>query len=165
MKNTLMKYNKEEVNFATKDLGEVNVSDYFSREVHLSDITSQIENYSTYTATYRVQNDDKIERISYELYGTTDYWDILMMINSRDPLFGMPYNFDSISDNSTSFVDNYIQNNYNPAPLPSVTRINELKEEFLNKFDLDNEGKRYITVIKPSKMPDFIRQLRILGYL
>ena len=67
MKNTVLKFDYEE-------LDEFIVSDYFSKKV---DVYSLIDQIKDYVSAYKISDNDKLERISYELYGTTDYWDIL----------------------------------------------------------------------------------------
>lgn len=164
MKNTIVKYDKEEVFFDVNEQTPFDVSDYFSKQIFITDMSSEVENWNEYLDKYRMTDDDKLERISYELYGTTDYWDIIFLLNKRDPLFDMPYNFDTVSDDSTSFLDTYRFFIYANAPLYSSSRSDELKEEFLSEDILKNETFRYIDVIKPSRMSDFIALLKENGY-
>ena len=39
-----------------------------------------------------------LEKISYDLYESKDYWDILLLVNERMPLFDMYYDYDIISE-------------------------------------------------------------------
>ena len=62
MKNTLLKFDYEE-------LDEFIVPDYFSKSKDISYLVHKIKDY---LEVYKISDNDKLERISYELYGTTD---------------------------------------------------------------------------------------------
>ena len=91
MINTLLTYDLEE-------LDEFIVSDYTSKKVDIYNLFQEMKDNGTladFLEVYRISDDDKLERISYSIYGTPDYWDILLQINDRNPLFQMPYNLDT----------------------------------------------------------------------
>ena len=155
MKNKVMNFDKEE-------LDDFFVSDYFSKNIFLSD---EIEEFGEYLQSYKITDNDKLERISFELYGTTDYWDILLLLNSRDPIFGMPYEYDIVSDSSTNFIENFIEF-FESANKPlTPERLESLTEYWENQFDKENELKRFIQVVRPSRMGDFLRLLKDKGYV
>jgi len=157
MKNTIVK-------FETEELEEFIVPNYFSKNIHITDLLDTL-NIDTYFSYYQMTNNDKLERISYELYGTPDYWDILFLLNKRDPLFDIPFDYDTVYNSSTSFIDTYINYIYSNAPLSSIKRSTELQEEFLNMFIEQNEIYRVIRVVRPSKIGEFIKLLKKEGYL
>ncbi len=70
MKNTLLNYDLEEVELNGTDF---NVSDYFSKDVGIYSLINDLDDYLD---TYQINNNDKLERIAYELYGNIDYLDI-----------------------------------------------------------------------------------------
>lgn len=156
MKNTVLKFNTREENI--KIDGDVfkNAPDYFSKSIKLHELTKEFNDMLT---IYKIQNNDKLERISYEIYGTTDYWDILLLLNNRDPLFEMPYDDDFIENSSTEFVNFYRNYVYFNSPLMQK-RTDELYREFSEKFKENNEKYRYIKIVKPSKINDFISFLK-----
>lgn len=155
MQNTLIKFEKEEVQ-------DFIVSDYFSRKINLSSIiTDDIK--KEYFTTYQIDENDKIERISYEIYKSTDYWDLLILINSLDSLSDMPYDFDTYSDSVDKFLSDYSNKVYSNKPLNS-TRLQELKDEFYESTRIKNEKFRYIYVIKPIKMQDFLKMIKLKGF-
>lgn len=164
MKNKIVNFDTEIV-----DLGDDSVTyeipDYFSKDIHISDLESTYyDTWSDYMDTYRMQDNDKLERVSYELYGTTDYWDILFLLNDRDPLFDMPFDYDTLSETSSNFIDAYVNDIYNESSLNDA-RVNALTEEVVNEAIQNNETYRYITVVKPSKISDFIILLKDEGYV
>lgn len=165
MKNTVLNFDKEEVNLNTTEFKDVNISNYFSKDINVYNILTDDDNINDYIDTYKMSDDDRLERISYDLYGTTDYWDILMLINERSSLFEMSYNFDVISEDNTSFVDNYFNSIYSQAPLLNAERIEALSSEYLTDNVSKNETYRYINVVKPSKITQFLTLLKARGYV
>lgn len=155
MKNTVLKFDYEE-------LDEFIVSDYFSKKV---DVYSLIDQIKDYVSAYKISDNDKLERISYELYGTTDYWDILLLLNGRNPLVDFPYDYDAVYDSSKTFVNKYMYYVYSNAPLIVGKVADDLYKEFL-QLNIDrNEINRYMFIVKPNKIGDFIKVLKDNVYL
>lgn len=155
MKNSILTFDYEE-------LDEFIVSDYFSKDISIWDLWDNVQDY---ISTYKITDNDKLERISYELYGTTDYWDILALLNQRDPLFDMPYDYDTIYADVSSFINQYIYYIYSHAPLNDATRQQELLEKFINEAEEEKEINRYIYIVKPSRIGDFIKLLKQNEYM
>lgn len=155
MKNSILNFEKEEVN-------NFIVSDYFSKNINLySIITDTIKN--EYFSIYRIMDNDKIERISYELYGTTDYWDLLLLINDRNALDGMTYDFETCSSAVESYINKYEFEIYSNKDF-STQRRDELIQEFDEKYKLRNEVNRYLFIVNPSKMQDFLKIIKLAGF-
>lgn len=150
MKNTILNYTKIEVD-------DFIVSDYFSKKISIRDFLST---HPDLFSAYRVMDDEKLENISYKLYGTTDYWDLLLMINDMNPLFDMPYNSDAIINKVQTELNTYFYFTYSHAPLSNAARITELTTEFSENANLLNEKFRYINVVKPTSISAFIKLLK-----
>lgn len=160
MVNTILKYDYE-------DLGDYIVSDYTSKKIDLYNILQEMKDNNTlsdYFDIYRMMDDDKLERISYSIYGTTDYWDILLQLNDRNPLFEMPYNLDTIVDSVEIFWKKYSNNVYFQSPL-NDTVLNELILAEIENMKKQNEIYRLIYIIKTSKMNEFLKILRERDYI
>jgi len=160
MTNSILTYDTEE-------LDEFIVSDYFSKDVDLYNILQEFSDMGTladYMQIYRISDDDKLERISYDIYGTTAYWDILLQLNDRIPLFEMPYSLDTLIDSSDEFWANYSEQVYFQAPLNSTVLQNLIDDE-IEKMKEQNEIYRYIYIIKPTKLQEFLKILRERNYL
>jgi hypothetical protein len=155
MKNTVLKFDYE-------DLEEFVVSDYFSAPNDISYLVHEIKDY---LEVYKINDNDKLERISYELYGTTDYWDILLLLNGRDPLFDFPYDYDAIYDSARKFANKYMYYIYSGAPLIVGPVAAALYEEFLQKYIDTNESNRFMFIVKPNKIGEFIKVLKDNGHL
>lgn len=160
MVNTLLDYTYEE-------LDEFIVPDYFSKKIDIYTLLEEFKNsgiLSDYVQTYRIADDDKIERISYDIYGTTAYWDILLQLNDRIALFEMPYSLDTVLDSSKEYWDNYGNLLYFQAPLESEI-LQSLIDEEIEKMKELTELYRFIYIIKPTKLQEFLKILRERDYI
>lgn len=103
---------------------------------------------------YQAADGDKIEKISHDVYGTTKYWDILILLNDRNPLFDMSYSFDARSEIVEEKLNYY---NDNVKSLNN-TRYQELFDEFMHELDVKNELLRAVKIVEPTKITEFIRK-------
>lgn len=155
MKNTLLVFDTEEV-------GDFISPNYFSKKIDLYNfLTDDIKKNFCYT--YKIDDNDKIERISYSLYKTTDYWDLLLLLNGRESLSDMPYDYETYTNTIDQFIDEYNSNYYSNYPL-NDTKLSDLKTEFYEKERHLNESFRYMLVIKPEKLQEFLKLIKLAGY-
>ena len=110
---------------------------------------------------YKVNDNDKMERISHQLYGTTDYWDILVLINDLDALFGMPYAYDILDASSVETVNKYIT--AKTRVIMPDAHVQYMHDEYEAMNNTENEKHRIIKIVKPSKLQDFLRKGRDAG--
>lgn len=153
MKNTILNYNTiSSAQFTSRDYN----SKKFKQILDLPELTD-----SDFVEHVELFDNQTIEQISYNLYGSANFWDILILINNRDPLFGMSYEFDIIEDEAQTLVTNYI-NEYSGSH--ETETFTKLKELVLNdKVDL-NEEKRTIKIIRPDKLGEFIKILNSIDF-
>lgn len=155
------------LNYTYDELDEFIVSDYFSKKIDVYSILEEFKTAGTltnYVQTYRIADDDKLERISYDIYGTTLYWDMLLQINDKQPLFEMPYSLDVLMDGAVEFWNNYSELIYFQSPLNS-TVLQSLVDEEIEKMKEQNEIYRFIYIIKPTKIHEFLKILRDKDYM
>lgn len=160
MTNSILTYEKEE-------LDEFIVSNYFSKKIDIYTILDEFISAGTlanYVQSYRISDDDKLERISYDVYGSTLYWDLLLQLNDKQPLFEMPYSLDTIIDSSEEFWNNYANLIYFQAPLESEV-LQMLIDEEIEKMKEQMEIYRFIYIIKPTKLQEFLKILREKDYM
>lgn len=165
MDNKILNYDSTINSLDLKDSPSLfNITDYTSKKYldlyRLPELSS-----ADYIQYYIVNNDEKPEAISFDLYENTDYWDLLMLINNRSPLFDLPYNFDVIAsaaeDKIARYNETYSTGNLAALDLSHYTEL--IEQEKINSTAA-NEDIRKIKVIKPSKIYDFIKLLREKGY-
>lgn len=155
------------LNYINEELDEFIVPDYFSKKIDVYTVLQEFSEAGTlgeYVVSYRMSDDDKLERISYDIYGTPIYWDLLLQINDKVPLFEMPYSLDTIIDSSEEFWNNYSNLLYFQAPLNNVV-LQALIDEEIEKMKEINEIYRIIYIIKPTKLQEFLKILRDKDYL
>lgn len=153
MKNTIL-------DFEEKIEGTYNNTTYIAKD-YTSKYFKQIKllnilNDLTYIDYYELTDNQTIEQVSYILYDTPDYWDILVLINNIDPLFGMTYEFDVISDATDEQLDKYYKS-FSEEILQETK--DRLKNIFLKKNLEINENNRRIKVIRPDMITEFIKIL------
>ena len=160
MTNTLLNYDLEE-------LDEFIVPDYFSKKIDLYNLIQEFSSNGTlgeFLLTYKIADDDKLERISYDIYGTTNYWDLLLQLNDKNPLFEMPYSLDTVIDSTEEYWNNYSDFLYFQSPLKSEVLQGLIDAEIENMKEI-NEKYRFLYIIKPTKMQEFLKLLRDKDYL
>lgn len=142
------------LNFTRKTVGSYNVVDYtsinfFKVREYLDALPPEIFEF------YQVDNTDRFERIALELYGNANYWDILMIINKRNPLTGLPFDFDFISNLSEDTILEYEAEIYKKT-VPQVER-DLMYTEYEKVLFTANEANRIIKIIKPSRLSEFLQ--------
>lgn len=150
--------------FDTEELDEFIVPNYFSKKTSLYELFDLTDvNIRLYLSKYKVQDNDKLERISYELYGTTNYWDIILRLNDFDPLFDMSYDDDVILERA-EYQAQSIQDDSLFKPTLLDIRKNEIISELDAELKVTNEGFRYIWVVTPDKLQEFMKIILEKGY-
>lgn len=146
------------LDFDNETVGGYSVEDFtsFDYGIILEFVKECTEDLFEY---YLMENDDKLERISHELYGTEDYWDIILLVNHRNPLFELPYSFDTLADIADEMVTLYDDNVYSTNTI-TLQHRDYMVQEYEELLQKDNENFRTIRIVKPNKIQEFIR----LGY-
>lgn len=152
MKNTLLTYDKfSSYKFIANDYTSKN----FKNILSLPELNSTV-----YIDYIELDENQTMEQVSYALYDTPDYWDILILINNRDPLFDMVYNFDIVDNISSSRILEYLKNY---SGTYKTNTVDNLKKITLQDLENKNDNLRTLKVIKPDKMFDFIKIVNSLN--
>lgn len=152
MKNTVLK------NIYTES-DDYKYVDYF--ELKYNKIKDTIPD--KYLEYYTLVDNSKLEKVSFDLYGTTVYWDLISAINNMDPLFDMPYDFDVVSDLSQEIVDNYLLWTFKGTISDEHREM--LYENIRSKEESRKETFRSIKVVKPIHLQTVIKLLRTEGLI
>lgn len=143
MKNTFYKFKKYE--------NEVAI---FHKYPVIKHIPDYVLNNPSYYSVYSLQDDDRLEYISHRLYGTTDFWDILFLINNMDNTFNLPksheYVYKRTEDNFNDFLSKFVV---------SEQRKESLFNELLDEEMIKNDKYRQFKVVKPNKIQDFMLEI------
>ena len=111
---------------------------------------------ATYYGIIELANNIALEKISWQIYKSPDYWDIILLVNDIDPLFGMPYEYDIVSDSTDQSIERYTRKIYKRY-LPDLDR-KRLHDAKAEEDSNNNEKHRMIYYIFPDKIYD-VRQI------
>lgn len=101
-----------------------------------------------------VPQNSTLEKISYDLYESKDYWDILLLVNERMPLFDMYYDYDIISEAGETSLKEYENKVYRKKILSDVRE--RLRVKMQENYEAENENLKIIKYIKKNYIYDFI---------
>lgn len=148
------------INFTRRTVDGYSVPDYNTR--NFTEIKNFINNLpSDVFDYYMVQNNDNIERIALELYNNPDLWDVLLLINNRDPLSFSPFDFDTVVNLSEDKVQEYEANVYNISVPQKEREI--MYTQYEKTRVQENESDRIIKIIKPNRIGAFLQSGHELG--
>lgn len=109
-----------------------------------------------YFGIIELANNIALEKISWQIYKSPDYWDILLLVNDIDPLFGMPYDYDIVSDSTNEAIERYARKIYKKRLSDKdKLRLSAAKSE---EDSVKNEKHRMIYFIYPDKIYE-VRQM------
>jgi hypothetical protein len=144
------------VDFTDRQVDTYIVEDYFTFDLKkiLDHVASCTEDFFEY---YQMQDDDKLERVALELYGNANYWDILLLINGKDALFDLPYNFDTLASFAEEKAKSYAVEVSELLTL-SDAHVAQMQEIYEEKNRVRNEEMRIVRIVKPTRMQEFIQK-------
>lgn len=156
MKNTVLKFKKEKI-------GKRRVSDYFSRNVRIDDIGERFPEIGKLLKTGIIDDNSTLESLTNYLYSNPNLWDFIMLLNNRDPLFDLPYDYDTIVALSNSKYEKFIEQH----PRVSITeeRKEEMIQAFIDEISIENEKNRDIIAVDAGNLTKVITILRQEGVL
>lgn len=95
-----------------------------------------------------IQDNLTLEQISYNNYGTGDYWDLLFVINQMLTPFDLPKSSQVVDTKTDESLANWLKR------FPSYPEhLRDLKEQELkSKFELENEKHRNFRLVKESHL-------------
>lgn len=159
MKNTILNF---EERTGIIDGKEYTVPDYFSKNTNVKSFFDNTPNKASMTKRILLQNNEKLERLQYEFYKNTDYWDIIQLINGIDPLVSLPLDDDFIREEQDSLQEKFFQYYYKEL---SKQEQEQIKEDFQEDLIEQQNKKRYITIINPDSIPRFLSMLKSAGFM
>jgi len=147
MKNSTLDYkNRTLKNFKFRDYTSI----YFGF------LLNELNNYPHYFEFIDVVEDDKLENIAYQLYGSEDYSDIILLCNNENFLWSFPYSQDILMDQIEAIVRNLkIEMNITENPEQMKDFLN-LRNEIYERLDESNSLKRRLRIPKPEFLADVI---------
>lgn len=139
MENSVYKFDRRVVY-------DMDVTDYTS--VYYGKMKEIFKNYPDFFMSYEATTDDKVENIAYKLYGSENYADVILAVNSSVFIWSASYNNDVLEEKNTSLLS-LLKLELN---VTEGEKIETLYANISEKSDSSNSSKKIITVPKPDKL-------------
>lgn len=126
---------------------------------NILDISEILEQYKGELSEYQVSNDERIEVISFNIYRSSDYWDLLLLINDIKDFRKLPVNQDKLEKRLNEIYSEWLDIfGKNKTEAQKLEKFQELEQELF----LENEKYRiikYINIDKISEIKAMIKEL------
>lgn len=126
---------------------------------NILDISEILEQYKGELSEYQVSNDERIEVISFNIYRSSDYWDLLLLINEIKDFRKLPVNQDKLEKRLNEIYSEWLDTfGKNKTEAQKLEKHQELEQELF----LENEKYRiikYINIDKISEIKAMIKEL------
>lgn len=143
------------IDYSNRTIDTYDLEDYFS--INFKTIYEYVEQCDEdFFDWVQIQNNVTLEKLALDFYGNANYWDVLLVINQKNPLFEMPFDFDSLSTTAEDKIDSYIREIYN-NDIP-VSIYNIMYEKYKNDLVLLNEEYRIIRIVRPGRIQEFFQK-------
>lgn len=148
MKNSILNFEREVID-------NISVTDYKTLDL---DSLRDLLNNKSYLKYIELKYNDLIENVSYKYYKNSAYWDLLLVMNNRDALFDMVYNFDTVVDIVDEITENYFRKDYQGKV--SEQFIEWYKENKKIKISNLNENNVILFILKDEILSEVIRNIK-----
>lgn len=148
MKNSILNFEREVID-------NISVTDYKTLDL---DSLRDLLNNKSYLKYIELKYNDLIENVSYKYYKNSAYWDLLLVMNNRDALFDMVYNFDTVVDIVDEITENYFRKDYQGKV--SEEFILWYKENKKIKISNLNENNVILFILKDEILSEVIRNIK-----
>ena len=119
---------------------------------NLVSIQEILDKYKEYIQIYQVLEDERLDTISYKLYGTTDYWDMLVLLNDLKCMTDLPVNYDKVENRARQKHEDWTKIF---GKQKTKEQIANKYEEFLEQEIANNEKYRNFKYIDSSVINRF----------
>ena len=119
---------------------------------NLVSIQEILDKYKEYIQIYQVLEDERLDTISYKLYGTTDYWDMLVLLNDLKCMTDLPVNYDKVENRARQKHEEWTKIF---GKQKTKEQIASKYEEFLEQEIANNEKYRNFKYIDSSVINRF----------
>ena len=118
---------------------------------------------NSYFKYIKLQDNSKIEKVCLDYYGSTDFYDLTLLLNSREAIFDMAYSYDIIFSAVEKDLEEYRNKVFKDSYKDfSETTRNKLFKYLENKYDTNNEANRYLKVISANYVYNILSYINII---
>ena len=147
MKNSVIDYKE-------RTFKDFKFRDYTS--IYFGALLTELNKYPHYFEFIDVVEDDKLENIAYQLYGSENYSDVILLCNNENFLWSFPYNQDILMEQLEALVRN-LKVELNITENPNQVRdFLNLRNEIYERLDEANSRKRRMRIPKPEFLADIL---------
>lgn len=151
MKNEFYNFNYINYNgFEVKDFA-------FQTKNEILDSLPEI-NDPRYVTYIQLEQNQTFDMVSDILYESTNYWDLLAALNKKDILQNLFFSDEIIHNYGISMTNLYEEKVSEQQLAPIVRKM--LLNRYTNRSEEVNDANRFIKVIYPEKLKDFLKILR-----
>jgi hypothetical protein len=115
-----------------------------------------------YILKIKVSDDELLEAISFKIYETTDYWDLLMVFNDITRMNQLPVNHDIVLTRADNKLQEWKAKGVLLNSILSDDIIEAKYQEFLEEVTEENEKFRYINYVSKEDLSELIADLEEL---
>lgn len=147
------------------ELDNQEVYAYDFKSLSFDDLKSFAESNPDAFTTVNVDANHSIEGVAKKLYNDTSYWDLILLLNNREMIEGMPKSTDILADEVRSETLNYFQNYQGNIPQWDTEEgqkslIDLYYENKIEQRTEENVQDQTFTVLKPEYKKQFLRTTR-----
>ena len=136
----------------TLSIKDQNIEFLIRDYTNLVSIQEILDKYKEYIQIYQVLEDERLDTISYKLYGTTDYWDMLVLLNDLKCMTDLPVNYDKVENRARQKHEDWTKIF---GKQKTKEQIASKYEEFLEQEIANNEKYRNFKYIDSSVINRF----------
>ena len=142
-------------NYNSREKDGYKVQDYTS--IYFGGLKDLIENYPDYFEFVDINDNEKMENISYQRYGNENYADLIIACNTENFLWSMPYDQDILLDQLEAIM-NMINVELNVTPDSEGINLDYkvLETTIYNRIESKNSEKRRFRVPKVEYLTNVI---------
>lgn len=153
MDKSLMNYDVSSIETPSINL---NVYDYTS--LNLEEVKEYLNSLDkTWFDYLKINTESKIERVVYDYYSTSDYYDLILFINGRLMLEDMPYSYDILIETSEDSVNDYILKSNIQISDQAKIRLTQNIEDKLSK---KNNKLLFLKIIKSQFINTVVKNIK-----
>lgn len=115
---------------------------------------------SYYFKYIKLEQGSKIEKVCYDYYKNSSYYDLILILNNREMIYDMPYMNDIILSAIEKDLDEYKRKIFNdPFKKLSDKSYNDLYKKLENNYETKNLKLQFLKVIDINLMPEVIADI------
>ena len=134
------------------NIKDQNTEFLFRDYTNLVSIKEILDKYKEYIQIYQVLEDERLDTISYKIYGTTDYWDMLVLLNDLKCMTDLPVNYDKVENRAKQKHEDWTKIF---GKQKTKEQIASKYEEFLEQEIANNEKYRNFKYVDSSVINRF----------